>query len=504
MGRESRLPEMLIEKKVKTKRPPDPLAKPDRYNEQSKEAFNNELNQNINNNNNNQKDINRDEFGPIEWEKELKIPLVKLNHRQQEVIVAMKHSWDGYRRYAWGADHLKPITKSQQNWFHVGLTILDSIDTLLIMGLEKEYKDALEWIEKDLSFDTHNDVNCFEMTIRSLGGLLSAYHLTKNPILLNKAIDLGDRLIHCFDSPSSKIPYSDVNLKSRKPKSPAWSPDSSLSEVSTVQLEFRDLTRLTSDKRYEIISFRASQHIHNLTLESHESLLPMYINPVTGRLTPSTITMGARSDSYYEYLLKQYLQTGISWLRDDYIKAMNEVKIKLLKTTNGPLKLTFVGEILRGSSMNLHPKMDHLVCFLPGTLALGYYHFNKNRPAYRGMVNFAEEVKDDQEIKNEDVWPIEFADHLAMAESLARTCYSMYNLTATGLSPEIAYFGTQSGDEEFQIRPADSHNLLRPEYVESLFYLYHITENEMYREQGWKVRLSLVIILIIIYNFFYF
>lgn len=58
---------------------------------------------------------------------------------------------------------------------------------------------------------------------------------------------------------------------------------------------------------------------------------------------------------------------------------------------------------------------------------------------------------------------------------------------ATGLSPEIVYFGVTADEEEIYVRPADTHNLLRPEYVESLFYLYHITGNEMYREQGSKV-----------------
>lgn len=59
---------------------------------------------------------------------------------------------------------------------------------------------------------------------------------------------------------------------------------------------------------------------------------------------------------------------------------------------------------------------------------------------------------------------------------------------ATGLSPEIVYFGLDAHEEEIYVRPADTHNLLRPEYVESLFYLYHITGNEMYRDQGSKVR----------------
>lgn len=97
-------------------------------------------------------------------------------------------------------------------------------------------------------------MNCFETTIRALAGLLSGYHLSKERILLEKAIDLGDRLIHCYDSPSKTVPFSDVNLKNRTPRSPTWSYDSSLSEVSSVQLELRDLSYESNNKLYEVIS----------------------------------------------------------------------------------------------------------------------------------------------------------------------------------------------------------------------------------------------------------
>lgn len=197
---------------------------------------------------------------------------------------------------------------------------------------------------------------------------------------------------------------------------------------------------------------------------------------ISGEFTKSTITMGARSDSYYEYLIKQYIQTGIKWLKDDFVKAMDEIKVRLLRTTNGPLRLTYIGEILRSSS-DVHPKMDHLVCYLSGTLALGYYHEIIRSPKIHGHPVNENEAK--------------FNEHIAIAEDLARTCYMMYNMTATGLSPEIAYF-SDSDEKELQIRPADAHNLLRPEFVESLFYLYHITGNQLYRDWAWNVSLNRV------------
>lgn len=133
-----------------------------------------------------------------------------------------------------------------------------------------EYSEAREWVEKHLQFDVNRDVNLFEVTIRILGGLLSVFHLSGDEMYLNKAVrklvynirfviiylkkfqaDLGDRLLPCFESDSG-IPYSDINLFTRKAHAPKWSPDSSTSEVTTIQLEFRDLSRVTGDAKYEV------------------------------------------------------------------------------------------------------------------------------------------------------------------------------------------------------------------------------------------------------------
>ncbi|XP_053201986.1 endoplasmic reticulum mannosyl-oligosaccharide 1,2-alpha-mannosidase-like [Panonychus citri] len=406
----------------------------------------------------------------ISWERDILNSEVAINNQQKEIIAATLHSWEGYRKYAWGQDTLKPISQSYATWFGVGLTIIDSLDTLLLMGLEKEFKESLDWIEKDLNFHSNGDVNCFEMTIRVLGGLLSSYHITRSATLLTKALDVGDRLIHCFDSKSGSIPYSDVNLLTKLPKSPVWSQDSSTSEVSTMQLEFRDLSRITKQSIFEETSFKTSLHLHELTKD--DPLVPMFINPATGSFSPSTITLGARGDSYYEYLLKQYLQTGIDWLKGDWLKAVDAIRNRLVRVTQGPKQLTFIGELLRRETSVVHPKMDHLVCFLSGSLALGHHHLTKTN-AYAD--DYAMKSKIDQ--------------HLELALALARTCQFMYNTTQTGLSPEIMYFNENpsQGEDELTIHPADAHNLLRPEHVESLFYLYHLTKDQQYRDQGWQI-----------------
>ena len=113
------------------------------------------------------------------------------NERQRAVVAAFQHAWQGYRSYAWGRDHLKPITKTHQTWFNLGLTLIDSLDTMLVMNLKEEFKEARTWVESELNFNINKDVNLFETTIRVLGGLLSTYHLSSDKIFLDKAIDLA-------------------------------------------------------------------------------------------------------------------------------------------------------------------------------------------------------------------------------------------------------------------------------------------------------------------------
>ena len=112
-----------------------------------------------------------------------------------------------------------------------------------------------------------------------LGGLLSAYHLSAERIFLDKAKDLGQRLMGAFTS-ASGIPYSDVNLKSTRGHAPKWSPDSSTSEVTTIQLEFRDLGRCLpeDDTNFENSVSKISEIVHKLdkTEGTFCILLPMY------------------------------------------------------------------------------------------------------------------------------------------------------------------------------------------------------------------------------------
>ncbi|XP_059214119.1 endoplasmic reticulum mannosyl-oligosaccharide 1,2-alpha-mannosidase [Centropristis striata] len=381
-------------------------------------------------------------------------PEVPAVERLEAVREAFRHAWKGYKAFAWGHDELKPISKSFGEWFGLGLTLIDSLDTMWILGLKEEFAEAKDWVEKELSFDKNVDVNLFETTIRVLGGLLSTFHLTGDQLFLDKAKDLGSRLMPAFKTPS-KIPFSDVNIGKGTAHPPRWTSDSTLAEVTSIQLEFRELSRLTQDPQYQDVVNEVMKLVHNLP-GKHDGLVPMFINTNSGQFTHKGVfTLGARADSYYEYLLKQWIQGGKTEddLLEDYLQAMEGVKKHLVRQT-GSNKLTFVGEL---SHSRFNPKMDHLVCFLPGTLALG---------AHNGLSG----------------------DHMDLAVQLMETCHQMYDQMETGLSPEIVHFSLQASDgNKVVVKPADRHNLLRPETVESLFYMYRFTKETKYRDWGWDI-----------------
>lgn len=133
------------------------------------------------------------------------------NERQKKVTEAFLHAWKGYKKHAWGKDELRPLSKTSTSWFNLGLTIIDSLDTIYIMNLSEQFKEARDWVENFLNLNSDRYNNLFEITIRILGGLLSAFHLSADKVFLEKAYDLSNRTLVAFQT-KSFIPLSDINL----------------------------------------------------------------------------------------------------------------------------------------------------------------------------------------------------------------------------------------------------------------------------------------------------
>jgi hypothetical protein len=130
-----------------------------------------------------------------------------------EVKAEFLHAWNGYKKYAWGHDDLKPLSKTHHDWYPQPLlmTAVDSLDTMILMDMKDEATATKQYILDHLSFDKDIEVQNFEITIRLLGALLTNYQLTGDKRLLDLAEDLGNRLLPVFNSPTG-LPYRYVNL----------------------------------------------------------------------------------------------------------------------------------------------------------------------------------------------------------------------------------------------------------------------------------------------------
>src|SRR6266496_5553995 len=212
------------------------------------------------------------------------------------------HAWNGYKKYAWGHDDLKPLSKTYHDWYGEPLlmTPVDALDTMIIMGLKEEANTTREYIVRNLSFDKDIEVQNFEITIRLLGGLLSSYQLTGDKRLLNRAEDLGNRLLPVFDSPTG-LPYRYVNLKTGKVRGNVTNP----AEAGTLLIEFGTLSKLTRKPVFYDKAKRALVETYNR--RSPIGLIGTRMNVKTGQWTNRDSHISAEIDSYYEYVLKSWL-----------------------------------------------------------------------------------------------------------------------------------------------------------------------------------------------------
>jgi len=370
--------------------------------------------------------------------------------RQLAVMDAFKHAWKAYENRCFGQDELHPRSNTCSNWLNQGLTIVDSLDTIWLMGMRDEFAKAREWVSEHLHFQQSRSVSFFETTIRILGGLLSAYDLSRDQIFLDKASDLGARLAAAFETPSG-LPRGEVNLANRQSNNPGWTGGSSLlAEVGTVQLEFAYLSKHNGNPIYAEKALKVLSHMDKLR-KSYEGLYPIYIDPNSGQFTNGKITFGAMGDSFYEYLLKIWILTGKK--NDDYkrmyLESVRGMKQHLL--TQSPDGLWYLADLEGNHKQH---KMDHLVCFAPAMLALGVMH--------------------------QVVTGAEADDHLKMARDLCETCYQMYERSPSGIGAEYVNF-----NPNMNVGAPDYH--LRPEAVEAIFLLWRATGEDKYRDQGWKM-----------------
>jgi mannosidase alpha-like ER degradation enhancer 2 len=355
-------------------------------------------------------------------------PAPPQNEEAAAVREAFLHAWTGYERYAWGHDQLLPLSHGARDWYPASLqmTPVDAFDTMVLMHLDSQAASAKTLIVDSLSFDRDFPVQVFEVTIRLLGGLISAYQMDGDPRFLTLATDLGNRLLPAFGSPTG-MPYRFVNLRTAAVSGPVSNP----AEIGTLMLEFGTLSKLTGDPRY----YEKAKHALVTLFErrSRIGLVGSTINVETGAWEDRDSHVSGGIDSYYEYLLK-------SWLlfRDPDFHRMWEASIaaanrRLPEERGG---LWWYGHVNMDTGERTATHFGALDAFLPAVLARG--------------------------------------GDLPRAERLMTSVYRMW--TTFGIEPEELDYAT--------MRPVAVGYVLRPEAIESAYYLYRLTGRARYRDMG--------------------
>jgi ER degradation enhancer, mannosidase alpha-like 2 len=361
-----------------------------------------------------------------------------VNRRQlaAEVKAEFLHAWEGYKKYAWGHDDLKPLSKSYHDWYAQPLlmTPVDALDTMIIMGFKEEAARTKQYILENLSFDKDIYVQNFEITIRLLGGLLSAYELTGDKRLLRLAEDLGNRLLPVFNSPTG-LPYRYVNLRTGKVRGEVSNP----AETGTLLIEFGTLSKLTRKPVFYEKAKRAL--VETYVRRSPLGLIGTRVNVETGKWTNTDSHISAEIDSYYEYLLKCWLlfdDQDCKRMWQESIRAINRHLADEPKRTAGQRNK---GELWYGhADMNTGKRSatvyGALDAFFPAVLAL--------------------------------------SGDLDRAARLQTSSFRMWN--QHGIEPEEFDY------KKMQVVSAAYP--LRPEIVESTYYLFHYTKDPRYLRMG--------------------
>jgi mannosidase alpha-like ER degradation enhancer 2 len=345
-------------------------------------------------------------------------------------------AWNAYKQYAWGHDELMPLTKGAHDWYGVSLymTPVDALDTMILMGLNDEADKTRELIDKDLSFDQDISVKTFEVTIRLLGGLLSSYQLTGDKRLLELAQDLGNRLLPAFSSPTG-MPYMFVNLKTGKTSGAVSNP----AEIGTLLLEFGTLSKLTGNPAFYDKAKRALTELYSR--RSKIGLVGSTINVETGVWVDTTSHISGGIDSYYEYLLKAWLLFGDKDCQKMWKSSVEAVNKYLADNTRTGLWYAQV-DMNTGKKISTH--FGALDAFFPAVLAR--------------------------------------SGDLDRARKLEDSAYKMW--TTFGIEPEELDYTT--------MKIVSPGYPLRPEVIESAYYLYFYTKEDRYQEMAATFLSSLV------------
>ncbi|KAF2116083.1 glycoside hydrolase [Lophiotrema nucula] len=400
--------------------------------------------------------------------------------RQAAVRAAFIRSWNAYKEHAWMQDELKPISGGSKTTFGGwGATLVDSLDALWMMDLRDDFEEAVDAVTQ-IDFRPEGELNMFETTIRYLGGLLSAYDLTdcKDGRLLEKAIELGDMIYASFDTPNRMPITRWSSIKAAQAAEQTAARNGIIAEMASFSLEFTRLSQLTGDMRY----YDAVKRVTSVLSEQQNrtklpGLWPVGIDVKTPNLMKDNyFSLGAMSDSAYEYLGKTYqLLRGAGdaiQYKKMYERAMDAVVQHLLfrpmTPDNADILVPTQARANSPATVKQDHTLQHLVCFVGGMFALGGRLFQNSTHVDIG-----------RKVTDACVWAYGNAPNGIMPENLEMTpCPSLSG---------CKYIKPANERHPGFLSVSDARYNLRPEAIESVFYMYRITGDTSYQDVAWEM-----------------
>ncbi|KAF6805322.1 mannosyl-oligosaccharide alpha-mannosidase precursor [Colletotrichum sojae] len=426
--------------------------------------------------------------------------------RARAVEQAFQRSWDGYRKFAFPNDTLRPVSNTFENdrnaW---GASAVDALSTAIVMENKEIVGQILEFVPK-INFDvTSTEVSLFETTIRYLGGLLSGHDMLKGPLkdvaanqsgvdaLLSQAKRLADNLKVAFDTPTG-VPDNTLVYDPKPRKN--GSTTNGIATIGTLVLEWTRLSDLTGENEYANLSQRGEEFLLRPNEEVFPGLLGTDVFISNGSFADRSGGWNGGTDSFYEYLIKMWVydQKRFSLYRDRWVAAADSsIKFLASNPTTRP-DLTFLAAYTNAQLrfVSTHRKQAlssrlfkaalirvPVACFDGGNFVLG------------GLV-----LKEQK--------------YIDFGIKLTDACRETYKQTATGIGPEVfRWFDDKPGINTtlnpqppanqtefynragFWIRSDGGSYVLRPEVIESYYYAYRATGDAKYQDWAWDAFLAI-------------
>ncbi|GMK54074.1 hypothetical protein CspeluHIS016_0106600 [Cutaneotrichosporon spelunceum] len=466
------------------------------------------------------------------------------------------YAWQKYKDHAWGHDEIKPVSLQVSDPFNGwGASIVDTLDTLLILGLQEEYNQArpfvnqlnFHWVkgrdwsqgyiapesEKDangdrwsISRDRTVGMQVFETGIRYLGGLIGAYDLSGDKVMLDRAVDLANVLKVAFNT-ASGLPQGSRFDPGHEGALQLFAV--AIAEVGSMSLELIRLGHATKDRQWFDLAQRVTDFLeqHVTPRSKYSPLIPMRFSPDSTASIDGTFSFGAMTDSYYEYLIKAYKLLGGGRLGEQYkrlyTKSIDAAR-KLLFTDITVIPDRDLFTIGKWENNQLNHEVEHLTCFAGGMLGMGSVLLDREEDLIAGM-----------KFTNTCFW---ISQHLSMGIQPEVVHFfkpddpDLYvNVTNTGLRyhpPQRVTIGDDNADRTKMfkdeggtwrwrddrsaivedsgrgvglpisyfmhlngsppgMKKTTPYYINRPETIESVFYMFRLTGDRKWQEKGWKM-----------------